>query len=203
MSELAIPDRQPWERHKGETNPAYTAWILYRDLPAPRSIRKAAERLAETSRRNVETIYGQFRTWSTKWTWDDRAVAFDNYQDRRYLERREGEDDRARRAEAALGAGMTRLALQRMNGDERNNVTAVDANDIDAKDLPAMIMAAVRVSRLSRGEPTDFVKSAISVPYAELQSALGTVVQILMPYIDDDRKAGAIEELQAWGATQR
>jgi hypothetical protein len=62
-----------WERLQGETTKAYNAWTVYRDMGVGRSIVKVAEQLGCTPH-NVQH-------WSTRWDWQNRLQALEDYQE--------------------------------------------------------------------------------------------------------------------------
>lgn len=64
-----------WERQSSETDKAWGAFKIYRDLkPSIRTIHRAAQTSGKTSR--------YFESWSRKWHWPSRAAAWDREQDR-------------------------------------------------------------------------------------------------------------------------
>lgn len=62
-----------YERQPGETTKAYSAFCIYRDMGANRSL----ESTAQTLSKSVQPI----KTWSVKWEWVKRAEAWDIEQD--------------------------------------------------------------------------------------------------------------------------
>ncbi len=59
-----------WERQKGESEQAYEAFSIYRDLGLQRSNAKVCERLSK-SRQLISR-------WKARYDWDERARAYDN-----------------------------------------------------------------------------------------------------------------------------
>ena len=70
-TEETMPDRQPWERRKGESRKAYDAFCCYRDLDATRSGAIVAKALGKS-----ETL---IERWSARWGWVERAHAWDDH----------------------------------------------------------------------------------------------------------------------------
>jgi len=66
-------DLEPWERQPKESDPAWHAFCVYRDLGEQRSIRKVHERLAKS-----ETL---LKRWSSRHRWRERVVAFTRWED--------------------------------------------------------------------------------------------------------------------------
>lgn len=69
----AYPDhRKPWDRMDGELAEAFIAFAYYRDMPPPRSIRKAYRTYCPGA-----TTSGSWFNWSSKYKWLERLAAFD------------------------------------------------------------------------------------------------------------------------------
>jgi len=69
-------DRQPWDKQHAETDKAFEAFRLYRDMGADRSQAKVAEEMDHNSPRHVER-------WASKHDWTDRIDAWTRHQDQR------------------------------------------------------------------------------------------------------------------------
>lgn len=75
-------DTEPWERQPHETDTAWQAFVLYRDMPR-RSLRDLAASLApQRSGNEVATLHSLAR-FSSKWHWPERCRLWDNEQDKR------------------------------------------------------------------------------------------------------------------------
>jgi hypothetical protein len=69
----ASPDlRKPWDRMDGEPAEPFIAFAFYRDMPPPRSIRKAYKQYSPGA-----TTSGSWFNWSSKYKWAERLAAFD------------------------------------------------------------------------------------------------------------------------------
>lgn len=63
---------KPWERQQGESDKAYEAFSVYRDLQgSARTFTAVAEKLQKSG-----TL---IRRWKAKFSWESRALAYDNY----------------------------------------------------------------------------------------------------------------------------
>lgn len=75
----------PWERQPQESAKAFAAFRISRDLPPwERSLRRAAEKIVRRSKR-ARSLNGTLRLlerWSSRCGWVERAVAWDEEQDR-------------------------------------------------------------------------------------------------------------------------
>jgi hypothetical protein len=80
-----------WLRRPRETAAAYCAFVLYREQPPPRSIRKLAIALGR-GRRVLDE-------WSSRWQWVERADAYTDHLDRIALAAHEDDLLRRRREE--------------------------------------------------------------------------------------------------------
>lgn len=68
-------DLEPWDRQPGETDPAWTAFVDYRDAGAGQRSQHKTARSLSCSR---QTLAG----WSTRHEWRKRVEAWDREQDR-------------------------------------------------------------------------------------------------------------------------
>jgi hypothetical protein len=75
---LAIRDggaeRESWLRIKGESHKAYQAAVCFFEMGANRSIQAVAIRLSKSRQ--------LCQRWALRWWWNQRAVAYDDYQAR-------------------------------------------------------------------------------------------------------------------------
>ena len=65
---------KPWERQKGETEQAFEAFVIYRDLGLKRSNHEVCQRLSK-SRQLISR-------WKSRYEWDERVRAYDNEMER-------------------------------------------------------------------------------------------------------------------------
>lgn len=74
-----MTDTPLWERQEGETDKAYEAFALYRDMGASRSVRDVAQKLGKSA-----TLISR---WSSANNWVERVSAWDDQEDERRRER--------------------------------------------------------------------------------------------------------------------
>jgi hypothetical protein len=143
------------ERLPGESNAAFSAFVIYRDLGAQRSLDAASTRYHARNRLNTtppqdgtrknKKCSGQIRTWADRWNWRERAAAWDAEQDRqaRQAMLQEIVDMRKRHAQEAMM--LQKAAMQRLQ--------ALDPQTLTQSHLLAYFVEATKLERLSRGEP--------------------------------------------------
>ena len=72
---------ESWEKLKGESFQNYSAFCVYRDMGAERSVRKAVESV-ETDKRKIMKRYDVWRGWSSQYRWKERAADYDKHLER-------------------------------------------------------------------------------------------------------------------------
>lgn len=146
--------RQPWERmaEAGEGEESFAAFAVYRDLgPLRRSITLVARELDKS-----RVLVGR---WSSRWSWVERAGAWDAWLDaQRVDEQVEAVREMARRHAQASDL-MTAMWLQRAQA----MISAQQLDQIPAAAMPRWLDVAVRVGRLSRGASTEILAPEGSV----------------------------------------
>lgn len=142
---------QPYERRKDETDPAWAAFVLYRDAGLDRSLTRVSQD-AGKDRSLMEK-------WSSRHEWRKRVVAYDMEADRR---KRIGdlkgvEDMRRRHTRAAIALqdlGLAELTKLAKDAKRMAKVTLLD---------PALILKLIeqgaKLERLVRGEPGEIVET--------------------------------------------
>lgn len=124
----------PWERQKGESEKAYEAFVIYRDMGADRTITAVAKKLTKS-----RTLIGR---WSAQWNWQERVLAYDN------------ELQREAKAEAAKDykemmkrhIGMA-VAIQKKAYDA---LKELDIDEMSPRDIREYIKMATDLERLNR-----------------------------------------------------
>mgnify|MGYP001583717934 CR=1 FL=1 len=135
-----------WERHDGEGAKAYQAFALYRDMdPDARSTVKVGQ---QTSK-NLRLIH----RWSARWSWVDRAEAYDDHMDR--LHRKQQEKERLDMLRRHAGVALAFM------GKAVEGLKEIKAEELSNMDRARWVDLAVRVERLSRGEPTEHIRQEI------------------------------------------
>jgi hypothetical protein len=126
----------PWEKQRRESAKAFAAFVLYRDLRAQRSLTKVVRLQYETG---TPTSRSQLGEWSARWSWVERADAFDREEDKVAREEHGRMVSEARRTEAMAGTLMLGAAIRRLAGetesqkDEAAAIKALDLNKTTAR----------------------------------------------------------------------
>lgn len=148
---------QPWDRRDAETDVAWAAFVVYRDLPpAQRSLRAAGAVLGK-----AESLLSR---WSSKHEWVARAAAKDRDDDRNNQSdaRATTKEKRDKVLESQYTAGAALLqrglaALQK-----------VDPATLKPADIPRYVVAAVSLMRQSVGLPDRILGDQESVEDVEV-----------------------------------
>ena len=125
---------QPWERQPGESEQAFEAFKIYRDLGVRRSNAEACKQLSK-SRQLISR-------WKSKYEWDDRVRAYDN------------DLEKQQHAEAVKNLkDMTGRHIKIAMSLQRKALEALDklkVEDMTPKDIKEYIKMATELERLNR-----------------------------------------------------
>lgn len=186
---LKLPNGDAWLRLPGESEVAFAAFVVYRDLGEKRS----QARVAETLGKSLALV----SRWSRRWKWADRVELFDREQDRLFLLELRGERKKAARRHARQFAdiqGAAAKVLQEICGEEFENL---NAESMSVETILRIFDVASKGERLSLGEPTEIVDNIHSGGPATSEGA------------EDERKpipltfSGRIDEAMALLETAR
>jgi len=139
-------DKQLWHRRPDETAKAFSAFILYRDMPAgERSLRKLGQNQGKTP-----SYIKYLQIWSSRYSWVDRATAYDDYlaqikaeaQERGIIEM----------AERQAQGGMD------MQGKGIRRIRHTPSGALEVRDAIRLVDVGAKIERTARGEPTEIVK---------------------------------------------
>ena len=130
-----------FERLPDESSKAYQAFCEYRDMGADRSIRKLAQA------RGKPTSTKWLCHWSAKHNWVERARAYDDYL----------EQEKRKEQEKAILEMVERHAKEAMALQQKalERLKSLDPNELSTRDVLNYLMEAMKLERLSRGEPTE------------------------------------------------
>ena len=142
---MAAP--KPWERQPRESDEAFEAFTIYRDMKRPdsrvdRSIREVSEILKKSG-----ALIGR---WSSQHKWVERVAAWDNEKDRIAREEQLKQIKIMRKKHAQGAAALFTKAMQ--------GLRQLDAGDLNAQDVVRLFAEAVRTERLSNGDSETVVE---------------------------------------------
>lgn len=147
------PVEYPWERRKGESEPAWQAFQMYRDMP-----------LSEASMRQVARTLGKSEAliyrWSARHEWVERRSAWDAEQDHRRVEAMTSETvEMAKRHATNAAAYMRTLLLPAEEIIRRIRENRLGLSELTVKELMSLNSQAARVfptimaaERIARGQ---------------------------------------------------
>jgi len=140
-------EKQPWDRLTGESSKAYAHFCLYRDMGVNRSIRQLPSVSGCTS------VVRQLNRWSSRWRWVERSQCYDDhlqYQDRLRQEKDRKDMLTPHGKIAVLGQNLVVKGIEKLLADVEQG-----KRDLSASDASRLLDVAVKIERLSRGEPTE------------------------------------------------
>lgn len=139
---------KPWERQEGETDKAFAAFAIYRDMGDDRTIAKAAEKLGLKASRHLET-------WSSENSWLDRISAWQDHLDSLALRELERDRIKMRRRHAKLGRDLLELAQKKASLALKD---PKGVSELTLGVIPQLLSAAANLERLAVGEPTEITE---------------------------------------------
>lgn len=207
---MRLRPEHPWERQPGESQRAFAAFAVYRDLGPSRSISAVARITGRT-----RSLIGD---WSARYRWVERAAAFDREEDRRRIEAHFAEAERmaARHAQTAqLFVRLLGLPAQALAARLRDDPEAVldelrwktivrDGEEVRVprpatellrlmRDLSGALVSVATMERLARGAPSE--RAEVTGPGG------GPVLSATVALSDDpDRLAEVLDILRSVGA---
>lgn len=160
-----VVDRDLWERQPSESDMAWEAFSVYRDLdPGERTIKHTYELVSGHTLERASTPNGDrvspsmnFSRYCNEFHWRERVFAYDRYMDDKYRKELEAGRVRARVETADLGRTMRRKAAEALaelqtilyikQGDQ-----VVLRNALNASQIVRLAEVGVRLERLALGE---------------------------------------------------
>lgn len=125
---------KPWERQKGESEKAFEAFAIYRDMGEKRTLTAVAEKLQKSG--------SLIRRWKDRWDWVERVRAYDN-----------GLEKEARAKAVKDRKDMTdrhiKIAMQ-LQKKALEALTGLEAEVMSPKDIKEFIKMATDLERLNR-----------------------------------------------------
>ncbi len=144
---------RPETKRDEESNEAFEAFAMYRDMGVGRSQKAVADRLNKST-----TIINR---WATAYNWKKRAHSYDLELDRRkrLADLRAVEKMRYRQTMTALRMQATGLIeLEKML---KNAQSKQERGELDEKTVIALIEKGAKLERINRGEPGEIVQANV------------------------------------------
>lgn len=195
-----------WERLPNETNKAYSAFCVYRDLRHDRSFTRVQAKLGKKSRTYIAY-------WSKKYKWVERVRAFDDYEEKlirqKHIESIQKMNERQSRQSKAFQKVLylpVVTLLKRLKKNSNNKISAIeDLNKLNTLQLIELIgqisknySNLVNTERIARGAPTEIGKSENTLIIPEQNFKYGEIVA------NDEKAAEALLKfLDIVGGTQK
>lgn len=146
-----------WERQENETEVAFEAFCVYRDMGTARSTRAVAHSLSKSAQ--------LINRWSSTHSWVNRCRAFDNHRDAQHLEATAAEED------ALLGRLLESAELMRYKAHTALANTAQE--DITPALAVRMLEAAAKILATRRAlKPDDTDQHTATVDVVALATEL-------------------------------
>lgn len=195
-----------WEKLENESDRAYQAFTIYRNMNKERTLDGAWEIFSSDLR---DTSYDTFRAYSTKFQWAKRARAWDAHVLSLESEASEKELIKARNTERKNRLEMLKV-LRALSAKAANSVLDTDkqgnpiiSKSADMKNVAAIVQMYLEQSRLEMGERAIATQKEANVTInnnLELGDAIGTAkdrLQSLLSQKSIDRTtSGDNERLQ-------
>ena len=153
------PKPKPWQRQVGETSPAFEAFVLYRDMTPPRSVRRVCDILDKHK--------SQIDGWSSTNRWVARCQVWDNEVDRRATNAQVAEIKAMKRRQAQLAFEMQvtgQFALVDLKKSLVASRRKAEESGVPAKppispdNIVRMIDTGARLERLNFDEPDNITE---------------------------------------------
>ena len=126
-----------WERQENETNKAFQAFCIYRDLGAGRTLAAVAEKLRKS--------YDLIRRWSKNYFWQNRADAWDKMISEKAAQKAAEEYSKMLEVQINLGKMLQAKAAKAIQN--------IDFENVSVKSLPSIVNAinvGVEIERTAR-----------------------------------------------------
>jgi hypothetical protein len=144
------PVPMPWEQQPEETQEAFEAFQLYRNMGLERGISKVAQMLGKSD----SLMY----RWKYKWRWTERARLWDMDIDRELRGALIKESVESRKKMIKFGRQLTSLSMVRLNKMTETQDKDKSKPILTPEDMLKYAEMGFRLERLGLGESTDNIK---------------------------------------------
>jgi len=153
-----------WERRADETDKAFRAFVVYRDMGTGRAIDRIPQFILGPTGAPLYKSVRYFRVWSSQYNWVERVRAYDAHLDdvrRKATEdeiRKERED--MRKTHRTIARAMQDRIIAKLMPDPKDRSTYLPVKDIKPGQIPAWVKIATDLERLTMDMPTIMISDA-------------------------------------------
>ena len=108
-------DREPWERQEDESQVAFEAFCVYRDLGHEPEGQPKVKRTYANVARKLGKSQQIVARWGLRWDWDHRSREYDNELQRMELKARKDEIKKMQKMHVQYGLALQKKALQALS----------------------------------------------------------------------------------------
>ena len=137
-----------WERQKGESEPAYSAFWAYCSTP------QGEKRSYSAVAAGLEKSDTLIRRWSKRWNWEDRVIAYDNHLLQEEIDALKKDRIKAAKRHALIAKSMQNKLIARLN--------KLTPSELSVKEITSWLETAVKIERQALGEPTELIAQQIT-----------------------------------------
>lgn len=155
--EKEVAKRDDWERQEGESDVAFEAFKIYRDMGAKRSGSKVAGKLSKSL-----TI---IRRWSSRWKWLLRCESWELEEDRIHragMLRSKQKMDREHIDIAREIRSFATGQLRALQAEAKKKKEDLDTVLLGHPDLLRFLTEAAKLERVAHGEPGEVIANYMS-----------------------------------------
>lgn len=139
---------QPWERQPKESDPAWEAFVTYRDMPEETGLKRSLSRVGQKLVKSTTML----SKWSSRHNWVKRVRAYDQYRDdlavaerAKQQKRRIQEEEKMDERHIGMAVQLQKLLLEAIKNTDPDNTSEKALNE-----LTKAVTNAVNLERSSR-----------------------------------------------------
>lgn len=159
-----LAELQPWEQQPHEPGSCFTRFAVYRDMtPHDRTLSNAVRKFHDVKPGDKAGMHRYLANWSKdsiRWDWKSRAQAYDMHMDRVRQREREAKVRGMVDRHATIAENVQRKIVERLK--------TFKSETLSPANLIRWFDVAVKIERLSRGEPTEIQAGTVTQFSAEL-----------------------------------
>ena len=170
---MAEPVQQPWQQLPGESIKAYQAFVTYRNL-------EVKERLLQRVGSELVKSVTLLSRWSAKWSWVERAQAWDNFQEVKRLEKRIEEKQKMDETHLKIVRAMRTKIIQALEKTEPETLAR------DMREMRSWISEFIKLERLIMGEPESIEERREKIQiHASIEEQIKEYAPVFQELIDE------------------